>query len=161
PTAGTVGIDTNGILFICGGTFEGLEHLIAERKRRAGGNGHVRTPAPVKAADLTQDDLVAFGFMPEVSGRFSGIAGLEPLTERELPEIVTDKPHSPVRQSQLLLAQQGCDISFTPEACRAIARIAVQERAGARGIFRVVDRRMRDILFALPDLAVSRCVVGE
>ncbi|MGW6935377.1 ATP-dependent Clp protease ATP-binding subunit ClpX [Lentzea sp. NPDC054927] len=161
PGRSHVEFATDRILFICGGSFEGLPQVIARRLSRTG-TVRRQLSSHDLVTEVTQADLVDLGFMPEFASRFTTLSVLSPLNHSQLISLLRETPQSPIRQYTSLLAEQGCDLIVTDEALEALAHIALEEQAGARGVSRVVDRMMRDVLFALPDnQKIRTCTVDE
>jgi len=164
PDGARTEIDTTGILFICGGSFEGLSRIIADRISRGRSN-----PTRTRLGNLNtltrfalQEDLVRFGFIPEFASRFTVISSLEPLRQEHLVSILKDTEQSPVRQYQEIFKEEGADLSFTDAALEEVAEVAQQEGAGARGLNRIVDSTMRDVLFLLPGTRnIRTCIIDK
>ncbi|MEO6434342.1 MAG: ATP-dependent Clp protease ATP-binding subunit ClpX [Tepidisphaeraceae bacterium] len=158
-------INTQNILFICGGAFEGLDAHIEKRLTR----DHVRlgfgATAKKKNANLmthvTHDDLLEFGLIPEFVGRLPMVVGLEALDEHALQRILTEPKNALVRQYQRYFAMDGVELVFTDDALRAIAQEAIKHKTGARGLRTVLEERLMDVMFELPDRNdVRKCVVS-
>lgn len=166
-----VTIDTRNILFIAGGAFPGLEKHVARRLAPAkNGIGFHAVPVeadlrakPEELLDATQpEDLRRFGLIPEFIGRFPVLAPLEPLDEAALIRILTEPKNALVRQYHRLLAYEGVELEFTPEALHAIARKAIERETGARGLRSILEQLLRKTMFEIPSrINVRRCVVDE
>jgi ATP-dependent Clp protease ATP-binding subunit ClpX len=156
PEQQCVQIDTTDILFICGGTFTGLTETIARRVgRRTIGFGSVPEAEANRQhllRQVTADDLIAFGMIPEFVGRLPVLAPLDPLGEEDLLRILTEPHNALTRQYQELFSLEGVDLDFEPSALRAIARQALNRDTGARGLRSVVEEMMTDVMFQLPDM---------
>jgi ATP-dependent Clp protease ATP-binding subunit ClpX len=173
PEQQYIQVDTTNILFICGGTFVGLDNIIARRVGRKtigfGANPEQReTRLGELLAKVTSDDLVEFGMIPEFVGRLPVIAPLEPLDEEALVRILTEPRNALIKQYQKLFEMEGAELEFQPTALREIARLARVRDTGARGLRSIVEEIMTDIMFELPDMeakgkfSVSEAVVrGE
>ena len=164
PSNKHASINTENILFICGGSFEGLERIVTERLVRTRRKTPQQIAAdPLKALELAgQEDLIAFGLMPEFAARFTSISVLHPLTMDHLRAILEKTPQSPLRRYQDLLKHHRCELVITDDAIERILTQAAEEQAGARGLQRALDRTMRDVLFTLPDRKDVRvCVLDE
>jgi ATP-dependent Clp protease ATP-binding subunit ClpX len=167
PEQQYIQVDTTNILFICGGTFVGLDNLIARRVGRKtigfGSNPEQReTNLGELLAKVTCDDLVEFGMIPEFVGRLPVIAPLDPLDEEALVRILTEPRNALVRQYQKLFEMEGAELEFQSAALREIARRAKARDTGARGLRSIVEEIMTDIMFELPDLEVkSKYTVTE
>ena len=157
PEQQYIQLDTTNILFICGGTFVGLENIIRRRLGRRGlGFGQ---PLGYKSeADLaellpqvTTDDVLEFGMIPEFVGRLPVVSTLQPLDEASLIRCLTEPKSALVRQYQTLFEMENCELSFTTESLVAIARRAMERGTGARGLRSIVEDVMLDVMFELPD----------
>ncbi len=158
PEQQYIQIDTTNILFICGGTFVGLDDIIAKRKgRRMIGFGNSDDPETEERqrrellAEVTVDDVLEFGLIPELVGRLPVLSSLLPLGQDELVRIMTEPKNSLVRQYQKFFAMEKADLEFTPDALSEIARIAMKKDTGARGLRSVIESTMFEILFELPE----------
>src|SRR5262249_21942848 len=173
PEQQYIQIDTSNILFICGGTFVGLENIIARRVGRKtigfGSNPEQReNNLGELLSKVTSDDLIEFGMIPEFVGRLPVIAALDPLDEEALVQILTEPRNALVRQYQKLFEMEGAELEFLPQALRAIAHKARERDTGARGLRSIGAELMNDIMFELPEIepkgkfSVSESVVkGE
>ena len=154
PDQEYINIDTQNILFICGGAFVGLDRIIARRSRKALGFGGSLADAATATGDakagiaaVEPEDLVHFGLIPEFIGRLPVVATLNELTEDDLVHILTVPKNSFVRQFQKLFALDGIDLSFDDEALRAIAHEAVARKSGARGLRAILEDVMKEVMF--------------
>jgi ATP-dependent Clp protease ATP-binding subunit ClpX len=157
PEQQYIQIDTKNILFICGGTFVGVEDIIRRRLgRRTIGFGQ---QAGFKAdgeraeilAQVTSDDILEFGLIPELIGRLPVVSSLAPLDEAGLMSVLTEPKNALVRQYQTLFQMEHCDIEFTENALKLVAKRALEKGTGARGLRSIVERVMLDIMYELPD----------
>src|SRR5258707_3090357 len=144
PEQQYIQLDTSKILFICGGTFVGLEDIIARRVgRKTIGFGSEGEACEATQSQLLQqlapDDLVAFGMIPEFVGRLPVLAALDPLDDEALVRIMTERKNALVRQYQQLLKMEGAELEFHPKALRAIAKRAQERDTGARGLRSIVE----------------------
>ncbi|TWT65433.1 ATP-dependent Clp protease ATP-binding subunit ClpX [Posidoniimonas polymericola] len=157
PEQQYIQIDTSNILFICGGTFAGVEDVVRKRldKRSIGfSQDHAQTDEmslTEALAEVTADDLVEFGLIPELVGRLPVVSSLRPLTEDALVQILTEPRNALTKQYQHLFSMEEADLKFTDEALRAIARRAHSRETGARGLRSIIESVMLDIMFDLPD----------
>jgi len=167
PEQQYVQIDTSNILFICGGTFVGIDKIIARRLgKRTIGFGQ---PSGYKGdADLAEllpqvdsDDILEFGLIPELVGRLPVISSLKPLDENALVRVLQDPKNALVKQYQKLFGMENCELEFTEEALSAIARRAMGKETGARGLRSIIEDVMLDVMFDLPDNAGSSYVINE
>jgi ATP-dependent Clp protease ATP-binding subunit ClpX len=157
PEQQYIQIDTTNILFICGGTFVGLEDIIRKRLgRRTLGFGQPTSQSNEQALaellpQVTTDDVLQFGLIPELVGRLPVISALEPLDEAGLMRVLTEPKNALVKQYESLFAMENSELSFTETALRAIARKALKRGTGARGLRSTIEEIMLDIMFELPD----------
>jgi ATP-dependent Clp protease ATP-binding subunit ClpX len=157
PEQQYIQVDTSNILFICGGTFVGLDNIIARRiGRKTIGFGSNPEQREHRYGELmtkvTSDDLIHFGMIPEFVGRLPVIAPLDPLDSDSLIRILTEPRNALVRQFQKLFEMEGAELEFTGDALREIARRATERDTGARGLRCIVEEVMNDIMFELPDI---------
>lgn len=157
PEQQYIQVDTTNILFICGGTFVGLDNLIARRVGRKtigfGSNPEQREHRLGEMlGKVTSDDLIEFGMIPEFVGRLPIIAPLDPLDEEALVRILTEPRNALVRQYQKLFEMEGAELEFDAKALREIACRARDRDTGARGLRCIVEEVMNDIMFELPDI---------
>jgi ATP-dependent Clp protease ATP-binding subunit ClpX len=157
PEQQYIQVDTTNILFICGGTFVGLDNIISRRVgRKTIGFGSSQEVREQRLGELlskvTSDDLIEFGMIPEFVGRLPVIAPLDPLDEEALVRILTEPRNALVRQYQKLFEMEGAELEFEEKALREIARKAQQRDTGARGLRCIVEEVMNDIMYELPDL---------
>ncbi|MGA2498786.1 MAG: ATP-dependent Clp protease ATP-binding subunit ClpX [Tepidisphaeraceae bacterium] len=158
PEQQYIQMDTSQILFICGGTFVGLEHIIRKRlgKRQIGFGSELEKfeTADERAHLLCQvqpEDLVEFGMIPEFVGRLPLAATLDPLDERTLISVLTEPKNALVRQYQKFFRMEGSDLDFTPGALRLIAQRAIKRDTGARALRAVCEEIMLEVMYRLPD----------
>ena len=161
-------IDTTNILFICGGAFVGLEGII---ERRVGVKGlgfaaDIQNKADRKKGemmgDVQSEDLLHFGLIPEFIGRLPVVATLEELNEEALIAILTKPKNALVKQYEKLFEFEGVALSFTEGALGAVARKALLQKSGARGLRAILENAMLDLMYELPSRDdVEECVVGE
>jgi ATP-dependent Clp protease ATP-binding subunit ClpX len=157
PEQQYIQVDTTNILFICGGTFVGLDNIIARRVGRKtigfGSNPDFREHHLGELlGKVTSDDLLEFGMIPEFIGRLPVLAPLDPLDEDALVKILTEPRNALVRQYQKLFEMEGAELDFHPAALHVIAQKARERDTGARGLRSIVEEIMTDIMFELPDL---------
>ncbi len=160
-------IDTTNILFICGGAFVGLEGII---ERRIGVKGlgfaaDIQNRRSRKKGEMMREvqaeDLLHFGLIPEFIGRLPVIATLEELDEKTLITILTEPKNALVKQYQKLFAFEGVDLRFTEAALGAVARKALTQKSGARGLRAILEQAMLELMYELPSRSdVAECVVG-
>ncbi|MCH8989649.1 MAG: ATP-dependent Clp protease ATP-binding subunit ClpX [Chloroflexi bacterium] len=162
-------INTRDILFICGGAFDGLEEIVT--KRLGSGSSQMgflaggRDGVELEGSALTQvipEDLLQFGFIPEMVGRLPVTVGLEPLDKDSLVRVLTEPKNAIVKQYQQLFSMDGVELEFTPDALDAAAERALDHRTGARCLRYVIEDTLLDVMYDLPSLdGVLRCVVDR
>jgi ATP-dependent Clp protease ATP-binding subunit ClpX len=158
PEQQYIQIDTTNILFICGGTFVGIDDIIRSRLgRKTIGFGQSATVKEDRELGellpmVTGDDILEFGLIPELVGRLPVISALTPLDEDGLMRVLTEPRNALIRQYQTLFNMENCELKFTDEAVRAIAKKALEKETGARGLRSIVEELMLDLMFELPDL---------
>ncbi len=157
PEQQFIQIDTSNILFICGGTFVGLNEIIERRlgnrtlgfAQTAGSPFVKEQNAPL--ARVASEDIIEFGLIPEFVGRLPVITSLEELTVEDMVRILKEPKNSLVKQYTHLFNMDNADLVFTPGALEAIARLAKEKKTGARGLRSIMEEIMLDILFEMPD----------
>lgn len=160
----SVTINTSNILFIAGGAFQGIEKLIAKRlgynnqKKRINLLEEPKTEEPQKSLSYNQlinkisaEDLKNFGIIQEFAGRFPIICPLQQLTEKEMERILTEPKNSIIKQYQKLLAEDEVQLEFQEDALTMIAKKAIQNKTGARGLRAQLEELLRTIMFEAPE----------
>ena len=155
PNQDFTSIDTTGILFICGGAFDGLEEIL---KRKQGDNilgfGHEKKTKDEQKPtfDMVEpDDLVSYGLIPELIGRLPIIASLNEITQEDMVRILTEPRNSLIKQYKKLFLIDDVELSFEDEALEAIALKAIKRKTGARGLRAILEENMIDIMYELPE----------
>ena len=168
PQQDYVKVDTSNILFICGGTFTGLEKIIERRilQKTMGFGADIADRKKVNIGTLLEqlkpEDLIKFGLIPEFLGRLPITTSISELSEASLVKILTEPKNALVKQYQELFKIEGVELQFTDEALEAMARAAVARKSGARGLRAIMEETMLDIMYELPSKEdVRECVVGE
>jgi ATP-dependent Clp protease ATP-binding subunit ClpX len=168
PQQEYVQINTANILFVCGGTFEGLDRLIETRFRsgRMGFgaiNAEDKAPGGSLLAHTLPEDLLKYGLIPEFIGRLPVIATLDPLDEPALMRILVEPKNALVKQYQRLFQLDGSvDLVFTDDSLQAIAREALKRKTGARALRTIVEEVMLDIMYEIPSRRdVKKVVVSK
>ena len=157
PEQQYIQMDTTNILFICGGTFVGIDDIIRKRlgKRTIGFGQEGATSDDQELAELlpqvTSDDVLAYGLIPELVGRLPVLSALTPLDEDGLVRILTEPKNALVRQYESLFEMENAQLTFTEDALRAIARRALVRDTGARGLRSIIEKVMLDIMYDLPE----------
>ena len=156
PNQEFIQINTENILFICGGAFDNLDQIIEQRKGRAsiGFRSDIKKKEEKLSEgifkDVTAHDIVKYGIIPELVGRLPVIVGLENLDADALVRILTEPKNSLAKQYKKLFEMDGVELEFTPEAMRAVAAKAIERNTGARGLRSILEETMTDIMFNLP-----------
>lgn len=155
PNQDFIQIDTSGILFICGGAFDGLGQILERKKGKNvmgfGHDKHSTTDIDDSFDNVEPDDLVSYGLIPELIGRLPIIASLNKITEEEMVRILTEPKNSLVKQYTKLFAIDNVELSFEKEALNAIAAKALARKTGARGLRAILEEIMGDIMYELPE----------
>ena len=161
-------IDTTNILFICGGAFDGIVPIIESRtgKKNLGFGAEVqskRDPDVSKSLkELRPEDLTKYGLIPEFVGRLPIVVTLDQLDENALGQILTEPRNALCKQYQKLLDMDGIELTFEPEAVKAIAHQAIERKCGARVLRAIIENIMLDTMFELPaQMDVTGCVITE
>jgi ATP-dependent Clp protease ATP-binding subunit ClpX len=149
PQQEYIKLNTQNILFICGGAFIGLETIMKRRLGR-GALGFGAAEAPDSRARVEPEDLIEYGLIPEFIGRLPVVAVLHELTEDELVRVLTEPRNAMTKQYAKLLAMDGVELSFTDSALRELARIAMQKKTGARGLRAILEHIMLDVMYEAP-----------
>ena len=176
PEEKYIQIDTNRILFICGGSFTGIQDIVAQRtnERSIGfGRGTVEEESQAEQStalldQVAEEDLIKFGMIPEFVGRLPIVTALMPLSIDEMVRILVEPKNALVRQYQKYFEMEGARLEFTEDGLREIARTANSKETGARGLRSVMERIMLEPLFHLPSrpkgftyLVTAEVVTGE
>lgn len=161
-------VDTTNILFICGGAFDGLDAVVKRRTGRKvmGFANEGLSSSEEKASDLLRlaqpDDLMKFGLIPEFVGRLPVLAVLNELDEDALVKILVEPKNALTRQYEEMMRFDDVKLTFTNSALKAISRVAIKRKTGARGLRSILENAMMEIMFALPSLKdVKECVINE
>jgi len=158
PEQQYIQMDTTNVLFICGGSFVGLEEIIRRRIGQSRIGFHIEPAerddtkdASKLLAQVTADDLIEFGMIPEFVGRLPVIAPLMPLSIEALVNILTEPKNAITRQYQHLFSIEGAKLTFTDAALRKVAEKAAKRETGARALRSVMEELMLPLMYALPD----------
>ena len=169
-------IKTHDILFICGGAFGGLESIVEQRvargNSRLGFKSNASWHPQVNGADgsngatvllnLIPDDLLEYGFIPELVGRLPVTAPLDALDEPSLIRVLTEPKNAVIKQYQQLFSMDKVELVFTPKALEAAAAAAIKHKTGARGLRSIIEETLLDVMYELPSLKeVERCIVDD
>ena len=162
-------LNTGNILFICGGAFEGLDKIIAERasdRRSVGFRGErERNAQDLSATELfrlcTHDDLLQFGLIPEFVGRMPVVVSVDPLDQEMLVKILSEPKNSIIKQYQKLFALDQVELIFTEDAMQAAAEHALHYKTGARGLRTIIEEVLLDVMYEIPSRRdVRKCVIN-
>jgi ATP-dependent Clp protease ATP-binding subunit ClpX len=157
PEQQYIQIDTSNILFICGGTFVGIEDIIRKRlgRRMLGFGseiGHRNEQSESELlAQVQTEDILQFGLIPELVGRLPVISYLQPLDVAGLIQVLTEPKNALIRQYQELFRMENCELNFTEDALKMIAQQALEKGVGARGLRGILEEVMLDIMYDLPE----------
>lgn len=167
PEQAFIQFDTTNVLFICGGTFVGLEDIVKRRigKTKIGFGSSNESCEELSKNELLQrfqsEDLIEFGMIPEFIGRLPVQTCIEELSEDQLCHVLTEPKNALLKQYRKQFLYAGVDLRFTDEAVKEIARLAIKEKTGARALRGVVSKLMSPITFDLPEYAGKAIVVDE
>ncbi|MBR6034150.1 MAG: ATP-dependent Clp protease ATP-binding subunit ClpX [Clostridia bacterium] len=161
-------INTENILFICGGAFEGLEKIIKDRigQKSIGFGAHIESKKEIDKykvfEELLPQDLLKFGLIPEFVGRLPIIATLRELDREALIKIVTEPKNALVKQYKKLFKLDNVNLEFEPEALNLIVDKAIERNTGARGLRSIIEDVMRDIMFEIPsNPKIETCIITK
>ena len=161
-------INTENILFICGGAFEGLDKIIKDRtgKKAIGFGANVQSEKEISKyeiySQLLPQDLLKFGLIPEFVGRLPIITTLEELDKEALINIITKPKNALAKQYKKLLALDNVELEFSQEALEAIVDKAIERKTGARGLRAIIEEIMKDIMFELPsNPKIEKCIITK
>jgi len=161
-------VDTTNILFIAGGAFDGLDEIVKQRIQDStmGFGADVRSKKSMRIGEIlsqvTPDDLIKYGLIPEFIGRFPVLATLDDLDENALVKILVEPKNSVIKQYQKLLELDDVELEFTEDALRAIARKAMSRGTGARALKSIVEEIMVDAMFEIPSMKnLEKIIITE
>lgn len=168
PQQEFIQVDTTNILFVCGGAFEGLDKLIEHRTEKSsigfGATVHDKDEKTTGEllGQLEAADLLKFGLIPEFVGRLPVVATLDDLDEKALVKILTEPKNALVKQYQSLFKMENVDLTFTKEACQAIAKKALERKTGARGLRSIMENLLLDLMYNLSSMEnLKEVVINE
>ena len=167
PEQSLIPINTSNILFICGGSFSGLEEIIARRV----GKGEVGFGAKTRSQnkkvntifkDVRQEDLISYGLIPELVGRLPIVSTLDKLDESDLLRVLVEPKNSIVKQYQKLFLLEGIVLEFQDSALKEIVKLAIKKKAGARALRSVMEEHLMDIMYQLPEMeGIERVIITK
>ena len=168
PQQDFIKVDTTNILFICGGTFTGLDRIIQRRlgAKVMGFGARITREQERESGEILgrvqPEDLLEFGLIPEFIGRLPVIATLPDLNQESLVRILLEPKNAVVKQLQKLFEMEGVHLRFTENALKATAQQAIGRKSGARGLRTILEDCLLDIMYELPSLEnVKECVIDE
>lgn len=166
PNQELIQINTENILIICGGAFEGLENIIRDRtgEKAIGFGAQRKSQKDISQYEVFQEllpqDLLKFGLIPEFIGRLPIVATLKDLDKQTLIKILVEPKNSLVKQYQKLFEIDGVELVFKQEAIEAIVEKAIERKTGARGLRSIIEEIMRDIMFEIPSNPnIEKCII--
>ena len=168
PHQELIQIDTSNILFICGGAFDGLEKIVENRLNRnsIGFNADITSQNNREISEVlkevTPQDLVKFGLIPEFVGRVPINVSLQGLDEEALMRILTEPKSALVKQYQKLFGFDDVRLTFEKDAVKAIAKQAFDRKTGARGLRSIIEKVLMDVMFRIPsDDTIEECIITK
>ena len=166
PNEECIKIDTTNILFICGGAFDGLDEIIAQRveQKQYGFGADIQAKKDRNSGfyfhDVKTDDLMKFGLIPEFIGRLPVTVALDKLDKAALVRVLTEPRNAIIKQYQKMLKLDDVDLVFEQGAIEAIAEKAIEQNTGARGLRAIIEGCMRDVMFNIPsEKDVKECII--
>ena len=167
PEQSLIPIDTSNILFICGGSFSGLEEIISRRV----GKGELGFGAKRRSIqrdingifkDVRQEDLITYGLIPELVGRLPILSTLDTLDESDLLRVLVEPKNSIVKQYQKLFLLEGVVLEFHDNALKEIVKLAIKKKAGARALRSVMEEHLMEIMYQLPEMeGIERVIITK
>ena len=167
PEQSLIQIDTSNILFICGGSFSGLEEIVSRRTGKGElGFGTVEKEKRKNENsifdDVRQEDLITFGLIPELVGRLPIISALDILDEEDMLKVLLEPKNSIIKQYQKLFLIEGIILEFQSSALKAVVKLAMQKKAGARALRSVIEESLMEIMYCIPDMeGVERVIITK
>lgn len=170
PNAAVDYINTTNILFICGGAFAGLDKLIEKKNAGNASMGFVKNDVKAKVnqivdglkSQVTPEDLVAFGLIPEFIGRLPVVSVLKDLTKEDLKHIMTEPKNSIYKQYQALFNMEDVQLEFTANAVDQVVDIAIEQKTGARGLRSIIEMVLTPVMYELPEeVNVMKVVIDD
>ena len=168
PHQELIQIDTSNILFICGGAFDGLEKIVENRLNRnsIGFDAEIASKNDREISELlaevTPQDLVKFGLIPEFVGRVPICVSLKGLDEQALVRILSEPKSALIKQYQKLFSFDNVKLTFEKDAVETIAKQAFERKTGARGLRSIMEKVMMDVMFKIPsDETIKECVITK
>ena len=145
------------MLFVCGGTFDGLTDVIAKRLKS---NGNGKKPAPAELLrNVAPDDLMRYGMIPELVGRLPMLVSVDPLDHAALMAVLTQPRNALVKQFRRLFEMDDVELAFNDDALHLAADLALQQQTGARGLRAILESTLLDVMYEIPSRSDVRRVV--
>ena len=168
PQQEFIQVDTTNILFICGGAFNDLENIIAKRLgvNAMGFGAEIKSKKEKRSGELLaetrSEDLLKFGLIPEFIGRLPVIATLDDLDESILTRILVEPKDAIIKQYKKLFALENVNLKFTDGALRAVAKLSMERKSGARGLRSILENTMLEVMYDIPSQQdIKECVINE
>ena len=168
PHQELIQIDTTNILFICGGAFDGIEKIVEARlnKKSIGFNAEIGSKSDKELSELLKDitpqDLVKYGLIPEFVGRVPINVSLEGLDKEALIRILEEPKNALIKQYQCLFGMDDVKLTFEKDAVEKVAELALERKTGARGLRSIMENAMMDVMYRIPsDETIESCVVTK
>ena len=165
PQQEFIQLDTRNVLFICGGTFDGLGDVVAQRlegeHHRAGGRARPHSAAGELPRQIVPDDLRQYGLIPEFVGRLPVVVTLDPLDHAGLMAVLTQPRNALLKQYQRLFAMDSVELTFTDEALHRTVDLALEQRTGARGLRAILESTLLDAMYEVPSRSDVRRVIVD
>ena len=167
PEQSLIQIDTSNILFICGGSFSGLEDIVSKRIGKGELGFGVAEKEKSKSedsifSDVRQEDLITFGLIPELVGRLPIISALDILDEDDMLKVLLEPKNSIIKQYQKLFLIEGIILEFQSSALKAVVQLALKKKAGARALRSVIEESLMETMYCIPDMEdVERVIVTK
>lgn len=160
--ANSILFDTSNVLFICGGAFEGIFDNPEGKKQPMGFQSDITSDISSAPQLLTQQALIHYGLIPELIGRLPVRCSLDELTEDDLIRILTEPEDAITKEYQLLFKKEGVKLVFEESSLREIAKTAISQKTGSRGLRSILEDIMLDIMYEIPDREnISKCVITK
>ena len=168
PNQEFIKINTENILFICGGAFDGLKDIVKARKGKQlmGFGGDIKSKKDIDDTkiyeDVTAHDIVKYGLIPELVGRLPVICGLENLDKDALVKILSEPKNSIIKQYKKLFEMDNVEIEFDGSALKAVAEKSIERKTGARGLRSIMEEIMTDIMYEIPSRKeIKKVIITE
>ena len=167
PEQSLIAVDTSNILFICGGSFTGLEEIISRRMGKGELGFGTRKTARNRSensifSDVRQEDLIAYGMIPELVGRLPVVSTLDTLSKEDLMRVLTEPKNALVKQYKKLFMLEGIELEFHDSALSAIVELSLGRNAGARALRSVMEEHLLDIMYYIPEMeGIERVVITK